>query len=58
MPDTLPDGITAGPDGNVWFIENNVSKIGRITPEGQVTEVALPIGALKMEGALYEQCSA
>jgi streptogramin lyase len=26
-----PFGITSGPDGNVWFTEENSSKIGRIT---------------------------
>jgi hypothetical protein len=27
-----PSGITAGPDGNLWFTEFNANKIGRITP--------------------------
>jgi len=30
--DAHPFGITAGPDGNVWFTEKNVGKIGRIAP--------------------------
>ena len=25
-------GITAGPDGNLWFAESGSNKIGRITP--------------------------
>ena len=33
-----PRGITAGPDGNVWFTEENGNRIGRITPAGVVTE--------------------
>lgn len=34
-----PAGITAGPDGNVWFAESAGSGgIGRITPLGTVTE--------------------
>ena len=34
-----PTSLTAGPDGNVWFIEQGTTKaIGRITPSGQVTE--------------------
>ena len=46
-----PVGITAGPDGNLWFtecIQNtsvdscNDSKIGRITPNGAITEFPLP----------------
>jgi streptogramin lyase len=38
---SLPDGIAAGPDGNLWFTEFNSSKIGRITPQGVVTEFSL-----------------
>ncbi len=33
-----PGGITAGPDGNLWFTEFGVGKIGRITTAGVVTE--------------------
>ena len=33
-----PVGITAGPDGNLWFTEFGVGKIGRITTAGTVTE--------------------
>jgi streptogramin lyase len=32
-----PQAITAGPDGNMWFIEL-YGRIGRITPSGRVTE--------------------
>lgn len=47
-------GITAGPDGNLWFTETiiindvqsseakRVGKIGRITPTGQLREFLLP----------------
>ena len=35
-------GITAGPDGNLWFTETFINKIGRITPSGAVTEFPLP----------------
>lgn len=27
-----PLGITAGPDGNLWFTDYGTSKIGKITP--------------------------
>jgi hypothetical protein len=44
-----PGGITAGPDGNLWFTECVSSssgcangQIGRITPTGQFTEFPLP----------------
>ena len=37
-----PIGITAGPDGNVWFTQVNSNQIGRITPDGTITEFAVP----------------
>lgn len=40
-----PQGIAAGPDGNVWFTEQGGDAIGRITPEGEVTEFPLPVNA-------------
>jgi len=39
-----PIGITAGPDGNVWFTESNGDKIGTITTSGKITEYTLPTG--------------
>jgi virginiamycin B lyase len=36
------EGITAGPDGAVWYTEFKASKIGRITPAGTVTEYPVP----------------
>ena len=35
-------GIAAGPDGNLWFTESDISNgaIGRITPDGQILTVA------------------
>jgi streptogramin lyase len=33
-----PVGITAGPDGHLWFTEINTKRIGRITTSGTVTE--------------------
>src|SRR5260221_6830523 len=41
-PASLPRGITAGPDGNVWFAESGGNKIGRITPSGSITEFPTP----------------
>ena len=38
-----PFGITAGPDGNLWFIEK-ADKIGRITTAGVITEFVVPQG--------------
>jgi streptogramin lyase len=37
-PGSGPVGITAGPDGNLWFTENATNQIGRITPAGAVRE--------------------
>jgi virginiamycin B lyase len=37
-----PVGVTAGPDGNVWFTEPGLGQIGRITPGGQITQFTLP----------------
>src|SRR6266851_5797099 len=42
-PNSDPIGIAAGPDGALWFAEENVSnKIGRITTTGVITEFAAP----------------
>jgi virginiamycin B lyase len=35
-PDSVPEGIAPGPDGNLWFTDG--SWIGRITPAGAITE--------------------
>jgi streptogramin lyase len=50
-PGTFPQDITRGPDDNLWFTagfaaalpgsENALPKIGRITPEGEITEFRL-----------------
>jgi streptogramin lyase len=48
-PGAEPWGITAGPDGNVWFTEARQSlpsnTIGRITPAGIVREFSKGISA-------------
>ncbi len=40
--DSLPNKITTGPDGNLWFTEDYGNKIARITPQGNITEFAIP----------------
>src|SRR6266446_6859221 len=40
--DSRPEGITLGPDGNLWFVQVKRNQVGRITPAGQVTEFTLP----------------
>ena len=39
---SAPEGIAAGPDGNLWFTESSGNKIGRITPLGAIDEFAVP----------------
>jgi streptogramin lyase/subtilisin-like proprotein convertase family protein len=39
------DGVTNGPDGNIWFVEPGTDRIGRITPAGVVTEFSAGISA-------------
>src|SRR4051812_18234100 len=40
-----PVGTAAGPDSAVWFTENNVNKIGRLsTSAGTITETTIPTG--------------
>jgi streptogramin lyase len=41
-PNSQPNTIVAGPDGNVWFMEINRNTLGRITPAGVITEVPRP----------------
>jgi virginiamycin B lyase len=38
-----PGGIFKGPDGNLWFTEDNADKIGRITPAGAFKEFAVNV---------------
>lgn len=45
-----PVDITSGPDGNLWFVEFNGDKIGKITPTGTVTEYAIPTSNTSPEG--------
>jgi len=37
-----PQGITVGPDGNLWFTEAQNNNVGRITPAGVITEFPVP----------------
>ena len=49
VPDAMVNdlhGISAGPDGNVWFTVRGANKIGRITPSGRVTEFPIPTAAI------------
>jgi len=35
-------GMTAGPDGNVWFMDTGQTLVGRITPAGAIIEFKVP----------------
>jgi virginiamycin B lyase len=37
-----PTATVLGPDGNVWFTEQSANAIGRITPQGVITEYPTP----------------
>ncbi len=45
-PNFYPGGMTAGPDGNLWFTERDLDgwhdRIGRITPSGTISEFPVP----------------
>jgi len=47
-PAGLPRGITAGPDGNLWFAESN--NIGRSTPNGKINTFPVPTQSSSPEG--------
>src|SRR5438445_293009 len=34
--------ITSGPDGALWFLQDKVNKVGRITTSGAITEFPVP----------------
>ena len=42
-PDSLPNAITTGPDGNLWFTE--YYQIGSMTPGGNFKDYQLPSGS-------------
>src|SRR2546428_13340694 len=41
-PNAQPIEIVLGPDGNLWFTEQNTSAVGRVTPDGVITEFPTP----------------
>ncbi|MCX6021186.1 MAG: Ig-like domain-containing protein, partial [Chloroflexi bacterium] len=58
-PGASPRQLALGSDGNIWFTEFGLNKIGRITTTGSVTEFALPAGSQPLgitsgpDGALW-----
>ncbi|MDE2571938.1 MAG: PDZ domain-containing protein [bacterium] len=47
---SMPSGITTGPDGNLWFTEYGMNQIGRITPNGAITEYQTPTAVSGPQG--------
>ena len=46
-----PNGITAGPDGNLWFTEAGSEQIGMINPTTHaITEFAVPTASAEPDG--------
>jgi virginiamycin B lyase len=41
-PDSRPTAVTAGPDGNLWFIEQTGGKVAKLTTAGAFTEYGIP----------------
>ena len=39
--DSRPYSIVTGPDGNLWFTESTHDAIGKITPDGTITDYPL-----------------
>ena len=44
VADSKPLGVAAGSDGNVWFTEVVGSRIGKVTPQGRVTDFSTGSG--------------
>ena len=42
QPDSSPRIIALGSDGNMWFSEHTGNRMGRITPDGTITEFPIP----------------
>ncbi len=38
----IPTAIAPGPDGNMWFTDFDHRRVGRITPDGRITEWIVP----------------
>jgi streptogramin lyase len=53
-PGVSPDGITLGPDGALWFTEFYGNAVGRVTPQGRITEFFVPPRPRRASGSATE----
>jgi hypothetical protein len=42
-PGVVPTGIVLGPDGNVWFTDQGLNQIGRLSPFSVAAPVSSPL---------------
>jgi streptogramin lyase len=42
---SYPAGITTASDGSIWFTESRANKLGRLSPQGTLTEYPVPTSA-------------
>ncbi len=47
---SLPASIVAGPDGNLWYTDNAVAQVARMTPAGRVTLYPVPLANVATSG--------
>jgi virginiamycin B lyase len=47
---SLPASIVAGPDGNLWYTDNAVAQVARMTPAGRVTLYPVPLAGVATSG--------
>ncbi|WP_425492754.1 virginiamycin B lyase family protein, partial [Methylorubrum zatmanii] len=42
IPDSYPESVAVGPGGTIWFTEKQGNRIGRLAPDGELTEYPIP----------------
>src|SRR6266571_469522 len=49
-PNSQPGDMTVGADANVWFVDQNTNKIGRVTHTGRINGYVVPTANSKPTG--------
>lgn len=52
VPHSHPNSLAVGGDGNIYFTELAASRIGKITPQGQISEMVLPVSGPALDIAV------